>query len=220
MDGLLACVENHLKSNELEGFSDKGAESLAFIIKKVREQKEKSEVVEAALAQIHKATRLFHQEPARALVKATENYECEVNPDVRELLERCKHNPSAIFESQGPDSRIHEVHDLKGLHQLGTHLLNRANDLRRHVFCIVISDAHDIVNTSELSKTKTGTKTNKAIERLAKCFQDDGVDVPYAQLQKDLRDWVTCGAGHQEVMKLLGDGYLTIIPSGISIGVL
>jgi len=220
MDDLLSRVDAHLNSRGLEGFSNNGAKSLIHIVEILLGHEKKSPVVRTAIAQIRKDIRPLHQRPAPALVKATKNLECKVNQDVLELLARCKVNPSAIFESQGPSIPVGAVQNLKELHQLGTHLLSKADEFRRHVFCIIISDAHNIVNHSKWSKTQTLTKTKRAIDRLAACFQADGVDVPLSQLQENLREWVTCGASHQQVMHSLGDGYLAAIPSGIPIGIL
>lgn len=223
MDDLLSCVEAHLSSRGLEGFSDNGAQSLAHIVKTLQRQEEESPVVHTALAQIRKAIRPLYQRPPPALVRATADRDCEVNGDRFKLLQKCEGNPSAIFESQGSGTPSCAVHNLLDVYQLGTQLFNGPDDLRRHVFCIIISDAHDIANKSESSKRRTAKESTRAIARLAAlaaCFKADGVEVPLRQLRKDLQQWVTCGAGHQLVMKSLGDGYLTTIPSSISIGIL
>ena len=220
MDHLLLLIDTHLKSKGLEGFSNNGARALTHIIETLQEQEKKSPVAQTALAQIQKAVRCIRQQPAPALVKTIKNCECKVNQDVMELLERCKGNPSAIFEDQGQGTQICAVQNLKELHQLGSHLFNRADDLRRVVFCIIISDAHNIVNSSKWLKTQIETKTKCAIERLAASFQANGVDVPSPQLQENLQEWVICGAGHQQVMCSLGDGYIIFIPSSISISIL
>jgi len=219
MDHLLSCVEAHLSSRGLEGFSDNGAQSLAHVVKRLQGQEEDSPVVHTAMAQIRKALRPLSQRPPPALVKATADRNCEVDGNRFELLQKCKSNPSAIFESQGSGTPFCAVHNLSDLHQLGTQLFNGQDGLQRHVFCIIISDAHDMVHKRGLSKRRTGKEPTRSA-RLAVCFKADGVGVPLPQLRKDLQQWVACGAGHQLVMESLGDGYLTIIPSSISIDIL
>lgn len=213
MDDLLSCIVAHLSSRGLEGFSDDGAQSLAHVVETLQGQKE-SPVAQTAMMAIRKALRSGYQQPPPQLFKATANHKCEVNRDISELLHKCRHNPSAIFESQGSGTPFCAVHNLLDLHQLGTQLFDAPDDLRRHVFCIIISDAHDIV------KERARKRSIRAIAQLATCFAADGADVPITQLRKDLQLWLTCGEGHQLVMNSLGDGYLAILPPNIPPGIL
>ena len=136
------------------------------------------------------------------------------------LLERCKDNFFVIFKNQGQGTQICAVQNLKKLHQLGSHLFNRMDDLWCVVFCIIISDAHNIVNSLKWLKTQIETKTKHAIEQLAAFFQADDVDVSSSQLQENLQEWIICEADHQQVMCLLDDDYIVFISSSIFISIL
>lgn len=214
MDDLLSCVVAHLSSRGPEGFSNDGAQSLVHIVETLQGQEEES-AVQTAMAGIRKALRSgSEQRPPSLLTKATARRKCEVNEDIFNLLHKCKDNPSAIFESQGSGTAFCAVHNLSNLHRLGTQLFNGRDDLRRHVFCIIISDAHDIV------RKRTRNRSSRAIAQLAKDFAKDGDGVSIEQLRKDLQLWMTCGAGHQLVMESLGDGYLAVLPPDIPVGIL
>lgn len=168
------------------------------------------------MGQVRKATRRAPERPAPVLVKVIKNHTCKINEDVLQLLERCRGNPSAIFESQNAQTQIGAVRDLGDLHQLGSHLFDKVDDFRRSVFCIIINDAHNIVNSSNLSTKERSSRTTVAIQRLAECFKADGVAAPASEVQRNLREWVACGATHQRYMCALGDGYFTVFPSGVS----
>ncbi len=215
MDNLLSCVVAHLSSSGLEGFSNDGAQSLVYVIETLQGQEKEESAVQSAMAGIRKALRSGYERRAPSLlVKATARRKCEVNRDILDLLHKCKGNPSAIFESQGSGTAFCAVHNLSNLHQLGTQLFNGRDDLRRHVFCIIISDAHDIV------RERTPNRSSRAIVQLASAFAKDGAEVPIEQLRKDLQLWLTCGEGHQLVINSLGDGYLAIFPPNIPTGIL
>ncbi len=196
----------------LQTLSTNGIKTLIQIIETLQQHEQGLAVVGEANKAIRRAVRQSRTRVPQDLLNISEGrQEVKANVDIIVLLKECEKDPPKIFENMVSGSVISAARDLPTLHRYGRQILDKVDRFRRALFCVIISDANEIINPSPYSRKPGGCRTDGAMQRLAVWFLDSGVQAPEAQVKDELRDWVNRGGRHRQDMDLFStDGHLAI----------